>query len=59
MGATGFLMEWLLNIHPLTVSFMLTIYLSVAGLTYLSSFSRGLDTHIDRTICFRGSDQRK
>jgi len=38
-GATGPLMEWLLNHTPLTVSFMLTIRLSVAGfllLTYLS-----------------------
>lgn len=37
-GATGPLMEWLLNHTPLTVSFMLTIRLSVAGillLTYL------------------------
>ncbi|MFJ7731361.1 DMT family transporter [Lysinibacillus sp. NPDC097231] len=37
-GATGPLMEWLLNYTPLTVSFMLTIRLSVAGiflLTYL------------------------
>ena len=44
-GATGPLMEWLLNHTPLTVSFMLTIRLSVAGfllLTYLSSFSRRL-----------------
>lgn len=37
-GATGPLMEWLLNHTPLTVSFMLTIRLTVAGillLTYL------------------------
>lgn len=37
-GATGPLMEWLLNHTPLTVSFMLTVRLSVAGillLTYL------------------------
>ncbi|UNT55229.1 DMT family transporter [Lysinibacillus capsici] len=37
-GATGPLMEWLLNHTPLTISFMLTIRLSVAGillLTYL------------------------
>ncbi|MEY9980267.1 dethiobiotin synthetase [Lysinibacillus sp. RC79] len=37
------MMEWLLNHTPLTVSFMLTIRLSVAGiilLTYLSSFGR-------------------
>jgi len=37
-GATGPLMEWLLSHTPLTVSFMLTIRLSVAGillLTYL------------------------
>lgn len=37
-GATGPLMEWLLNHTPLTVSFMLTTRLSVAGillLTYL------------------------
>lgn len=37
-GATGPLMEWLLTHTPLTVSFMLTIRLSVAGillLTYL------------------------
>lgn len=37
-GATGPLMEWLLNHTPLTVSFMLTIRLSIAGillLTYL------------------------
>ncbi|SFI27551.1 EamA-like transporter family protein [Lysinibacillus fusiformis] len=37
-GATGPLMEWLLNHTSLTVSFMLTIRLSVAGMiliTYL------------------------
>ncbi len=37
-GATGPLMEWLLSHTPLTVSFMLTIRLTVAGillLTYL------------------------
>ncbi|MGE7091175.1 DMT family transporter [Lysinibacillus sp. NPDC048646] len=35
-GATGPLMEWLLNHTPLTVSFMLTIRLSVAGIVLLT-----------------------
>lgn len=35
-GATGPLMEWLLNHTPLTVSFMLTIRLSVAGIVLLA-----------------------
>ncbi|WP_054768019.1 DMT family transporter [Lysinibacillus parviboronicapiens] len=34
-GATGPLMEWLLNHTPLTVSFMLTIRLSIAGIVLL------------------------
>lgn len=36
MGATGPLMEWLLNHTALTVSFMLTIRLSVAGIVLLT-----------------------
>ncbi|GLC88048.1 DMT family transporter [Lysinibacillus piscis] len=35
-GATGPLMEWLLNHTPLTVSFMLTIRLFIAGLLLLT-----------------------
>lgn len=35
-GATGPLMEWLLNHTPLTVSFLLTIRLSVAGIVLLT-----------------------
>lgn len=36
MGSNRPLMEWLLNHTPLTVSFLLTIRLSVAGIVLLT-----------------------